>query len=133
MKWPVVEARVVIDSRSTPFIILRLIRFKQISRNGPKNFQKEPLALSSDDLIPPLPNRSSILSFIQFAACILQFKMKDPLGAMRAFANSRRFMGIPDFILPIESICSPSETHRYARTPSLWLHRASVFRRRYAL
>ncbi len=83
MKWLLAEARVAIDSRSTPFVILRLIRFKQISRNGPKNFQRESLALSSDNLIPPLPNRSSILSFIQFAACILQFKMKNPLGAQR--------------------------------------------------
>ncbi len=48
MKWLFAEAPVVIVSRNIPFIILfHLIRFKQMSRNGQKNFQAEPLATSS--------------------------------------------------------------------------------------
>jgi hypothetical protein len=34
MKWLLAEADVVIVSRNTPFIILHLVRFKQMSRNG---------------------------------------------------------------------------------------------------
>jgi hypothetical protein len=67
MKWLFAEAHVVIISNNTPFIILHLIRFKQISQNGCKNFQGEPLATSSDDLITPKVGNSLIPSFIQSA------------------------------------------------------------------
>ncbi len=53
MKWLVAEAHVVIILRNTPFIIPYLLRFEQISRNGQKYFQTEPLPTSSDDLTIP--------------------------------------------------------------------------------
>jgi len=51
MKSPFAEGHVAIALRDTPFIILHPIRFEQISRNEWKDFQTEPLATSSDDLI----------------------------------------------------------------------------------
>lgn len=51
MKWLFAEAHVAIVSKNTPLLILCLIRLKQISRNRWKNFQAEPLTVSSDDLI----------------------------------------------------------------------------------
>ena len=65
MKWLFAEAHVVIISNNTPFIILHLIRFKQISQNGRKNFQGEPLATSL------------ILSLIQSAFEWANFFMHD--------------------------------------------------------
>jgi len=46
MKWPFMEAHVVIVSKKNPFTILHLIRFKQVPQNGYEKFQTEPLTTS---------------------------------------------------------------------------------------
>jgi hypothetical protein len=94
MKWLFAEAHVVIVSRNTLYIILHLIRFKQVFQNGQKNFQTEPLATSSDILIPSSPNNSLISSIIQSPIGIPKSPFPAYRPRSRPIEDGQTFLGM---------------------------------------